>query len=108
MTDHKLIITTDDKTDSDSSRNMLPSMASVAKSLHVDEDKLASNFADALNSMYHILDKAELQSSNMEVKEVKFTFNVSSSGEVSLLSVAKGNMGGGMGIEVTIVRQETT
>ncbi|MBI3242349.1 MAG: hypothetical protein HYZ49_08660 [Chloroflexi bacterium] len=71
----------------------------------VGRDSLKKSIDEILEEILHILSNAPLESDKLEVSEIKFTLSVNSSGEVSLVSLAKGSLGGQTGLEFTIVKR---
>ena len=75
------------------------------KMVDIDFTVLQQNIGNLLNGILAILSNSTSQSEDFEIQSVNFTVNINASGEVSLVSLAKGAIAGQTGIGFTIVRR---
>jgi hypothetical protein len=76
----------------------------AAKIVELGMSQLQKSTSDALESVYSLLHAIPLESGAFGVDTIRFTLRVDASGEVSIVSLAKGSLGTQAGIEVTISR----
>jgi hypothetical protein len=71
----------------------------------VSVDKVRREMRGALATLSDLLDDATVVAKGYELKEVSFTLGLEASGQVSLLSLASGNVGASSGLQFTFVRR---
>jgi hypothetical protein len=85
----------------------IPSADEVLKIflIDIDADHVQKNLDATIRSLFSILAKSTLESNDFRVERIDFTLNINASGEVSLLSIAKGSIGSQAGLTFTINRR---
>lgn len=88
------------------SRRMIPRAGAVGGNvLSMTTDVLNQQVGDALKAISDSVSSVEFLKSPFAVTEVRFTLAIDASGEIGLLSAARGSMSGGAGLEFTLTRK---
>lgn len=87
-------------------KSILPEFGDyIKKSICVDVNTLRDNINQSLESIFEVISNVVVESQKYEVSEITFSLNISSTGEVSLVSLAKGTIGGQTGLSFKITKK---
>jgi hypothetical protein len=81
--------------------------AELTKVVDIGVGQLQKSASDALEGIYTLLQGLPLEAGDFRVDEIRFTMRIDATGEVSIVSVAKGSLGAQAGVEVKISRHST-
>jgi len=76
------------------------------RTVDIGLEELENRVNESLERVLNLLSRATLESNDYEVNSVRFTLRIDASGEVSLVSLAKGSLGGQTGLEFTLTRKQ--
>jgi hypothetical protein len=81
----------------------LPQFSSIAtQSVEITREAACKSFGTAIQDVMEILSTVPSSTHAARVIEVKFTLTINVGGEVSIVSLAKGQLSGATGLEFTI------
>lgn len=95
----------DDQSNDTEGKGALPGLNLGNRVLDIRRDILQKRVSRALEDVFYVLSNVTLDAEDFKVDEVRFTLNINTSGEVSLVSLAKGSVSCQTGIEFSIVRR---
>jgi len=106
MTGQKKIRILVDDLDEIEMKSALPGLAGAyRRAVDVELDKLKNNVNSTLDGIFSLLSNVTLETKDFEVDTIRFALHINASGEISLISLAKGSLGVQEGIEFSIVRR---
>ncbi|WP_286920581.1 Pepco domain-containing protein [Flavobacterium sp. UBA4197] len=81
----------------------LPNFEKIStRIIDVGSDVIKSKFQETISDITEILANVKMSNEKCKISEAKFTLTFSASGEVALMSIAKGALSGTSGIEFTV------
>lgn len=87
-------------------KGALPGVAKAAyKAVDISAESLNTRVKKMLEQVFSLLSNMSLQTEDFEVDKIRFVLHIDASGEVSLVSLAKGSLGVKSGLEFTILRR---